>query len=97
MCASAQTRCRGTIFSRRTPRCGLNLAAVAPWRRGWHFGLARPIFNTEGRAGQGRGVEMKIHSGLHSGLRTIWGHIVEVRNYKRTHSVALRGRGDVLK
>lgn len=30
-------------------------------------------------------------------FRTIWGHIVVVRNYKWTHSVALRGRGDVLK
>lgn len=58
VCASAQTCRCGTIFSRRTPRCGLNLAAVAPW-------LA--LFLTR-RGEHGRRVEMKIHSGLHSGL-----------------------------
>lgn len=95
MCASALTCRCGTIFSCRTPRCGLNLAAVAPWRRGWYFGLARPIFNAEGRAWEGGRDENTQWAAL--GLRTIWGHIVVVRNYKWTHSVALRGRGDVLK
>lgn len=54
--ASAQSCCCRTIFSRCKQRCGLNLAVVTLWKRGWHFGLAYPIFGTE----------MKIYSGLHS-------------------------------
>lgn len=69
--------CRGTIFSHCTRRCGLNLAAAAPRRRGWHSGLARPIFNIE--------VGMKILCGLHSGWEQYGGHIAD-RNEELTHS-----------